>query len=111
MFFAASGLRLVAVTRHSLVGVKKLLVDAIGLWYAIAMSNSELTNAVFERWIAEDAELPEHLRPEEINKRWNDLSPDERTQIVMLQQIERRKNQARREHARRPRAIGPVDRA
>lgn len=45
------------------------------------------------------------------NKQGNDLSPDERTRIVMLEQIERRKNQARREHMRRPRAIGPVDRA
>lgn len=75
------------------------------------MSNSELTNAVFEKWIAEDAELPEHLRPEEINKRLNDLSPDERTQIVMLQQIERRKNQARRQHAARRHPIGPYDKA
>jgi hypothetical protein len=75
------------------------------------MSNSELTNTVFQKWIAEDAELPEHLRPEAINKRWNDLSPAEREQTVMVQQIERRKNQAKREHARRPRAIGPVDRA
>jgi hypothetical protein len=75
------------------------------------MSNSEITKALFEKWIAEDAELPEHLRPEAINKRLNDLSPDERTQIVRLQQIERLKNQARREQARRPRAIGPVDRA
>lgn len=74
------------------------------------MSNSELTNTVFKKWIAEDAELPEHLRPEAINKRWNDLSPAEREQRVMLQQIERHKNQAKRERARRPRAIGPVDR-
>lgn len=55
------------------------------------MSNSELTNALFQSWISEDARLPEHLRPEEISKRWNDLSPDERQQVVMLQQIERSK--------------------
>lgn len=75
------------------------------------MSNSQLANAVFQKWIDEDAELPELLRPEAINKGWDDLSPAEREQIVTLQQIERRKNQAKREHARRPRAIGPVDRA
>jgi predicted Holliday junction resolvase-like endonuclease len=76
------------------------------------MSNLEPQDKLIQRWIAEDAELPEHLRPEEINRRWNDLTPDERTQIVMLQQIERRKNHARREAvSQRPRAIGPVDRA
>ena len=75
------------------------------------MSNSELTNGVFQKWMAEDAELPEDLRPEAINKRWNALSPTEREQIVMRQQLQRRKNQAKQEHARRPRAIGPVDRA
>jgi hypothetical protein len=83
----------------------------VELWYAVAMSNSELPNALVQKWLAEDAELPEHLRPEEINKRWDDLSPAEREQTAMRQQIERRKNQAKREHARRPRAIGPVDRA
>lgn len=75
------------------------------------MSDSDEMNPVFRNWIAEDAELPKHLRPEEINKQWNDLSPDERRQRVTLQEIERRKIREKRQRAHRPRAIGPVDRA
>lgn len=75
------------------------------------MSNSGLTDEMFEKRVTEDRALPENLRAESINDRWNRLTPEERERLVAHQQIELLKIRAPHETVKRPRVIGPVDRA
>jgi type II secretory pathway component HofQ len=70
-----------------------------------------MTNEMFEEWIAEVMRLPEHLRNEAINRRWNELTAKQREDTVYRQQIEAKRTQARHMKPRRPRPIGPLDRA
>lgn len=72
------------------------------------MNDADGMELLRKEWRAVDAELPQHLRPEEIN---SESDPEKRWQLVMRSSIERRKIEARRNQAHRPRAIGPVDRA
>lgn len=70
--------------------------------------NEKAFDLLRKEWQAIDAELPEDLRPENIAKETN---PEKRWQLVMRLQIEQRRIKVRREGSRRPRPIGPVDRA
>lgn len=74
----------------------------------IATMNDDLFDLQRDEWRAIDAELPIDLRPEVIAK---ESDPQKREQLVMRLQIEQRRIKARRDRTRRPRAIGPVDRA
>lgn len=75
------------------------------------MSNLQLTNEMFRKWVLELRALPVRLRHEAIDKRWNDLTPGQRESIVYVQQMDEKMNKALHVRVHRPRAIGPVDRA
>lgn len=70
--------------------------------------NVDLFDLLKKEWRAIDAELPDDLRPDVIAK---ESDPQKLEQLVLRLQIEQRKIRARRDRTRKPRAIGPVDRA
>jgi hypothetical protein len=92
---------------HDVVKTQRLLID-------LHPEDGEVCARTEDGQLLHESEMPAHLlRPllRRTNKQGNDLSPDEREQIERLQQIERLKNQAKRQHAGRRRPIGPYDKA
>lgn len=71
-------------------------------------SDADAIDFPVKEWMAVDAEMPQHLRPEEVIR---ESDPERLEQLVMQSNMERRKIEAKRGQSRRPRSIGPVDRA